>query len=142
MIFNGTRNGIRNTSTARIRSAAIMIFLRSKRSTKTPANNPTSRLGAAVAISMRPTLMAELVRRKTRIDAASEVSAVPMVEISCPVHNQRKLKFLKILKGEGCVAAGKVVTAIGFLLVVRMGFLRGWIDQFQCNGWAGAVKGL
>ena len=33
--------------------------LRSKRSTKTPATRPTSTLGAAVAISIRPTLAAE-----------------------------------------------------------------------------------
>jgi len=40
--------------------------LRLKRSTSRPGESPTSRLGAAVAISIRPTLMAELVSRKTQ----------------------------------------------------------------------------
>ena len=56
-------NGIRKTRPARIRSDATMIFLRSTRSTKTPANRPMSSVGMAVAISMSPTARAEPVSR-------------------------------------------------------------------------------
>ena len=59
------------------------------------AIKPTKTLGAAVAISINPTLKAEPVRRKIRIDAAREVSELPIVETSWA--NQRKLK-LRLLR--------------------------------------------
>src|SRR5512136_598903 len=87
-----------------------MIFRRSNRSTKTPANNPINRLGAAVAISIKPTLMAELVRRKTRMEAAREVKAEPMVETSCAVHIMEKLRLRKTANGDNLrTAAGAIV---------------------------------
>ena len=58
-------------------------------------------------MSIRPTLSAEPVRRKTRMEAARVASELPMVETSCP--NQRKVKFRlrKMASGEGggCIEA-------------------------------------
>jgi len=34
------------------------------------------------------------------MEAASDVSALPIVEMSCPVHIKEKLRFLKMAKGE------------------------------------------
>ena len=67
--------------------------MRFHRSTKTPAIRPTSRLGAAVAISISPTKATEPVTRYTRIPAASEVSALPAVETSWAVHSRVKLRL-------------------------------------------------
>ena len=58
-----TTKGMTKTMTPRTRSELTMIALRGQRSTKTPATRPTSRLGAAVAMSMRPTESAEPVSR-------------------------------------------------------------------------------
>jgi predicted small secreted protein len=58
-------------------------------------------LGAAVAINISPTLRAEPVIRKTRIDAASEVSALPIVEIDCAVHSNVKAECRNTAKGDG-----------------------------------------
>ena len=62
-MLSGTRKGIENTNTARIKSAVTIMRRRSKRSTNTPAISPTTRLGAAVAININPTLAAEPVIR-------------------------------------------------------------------------------
>ena len=48
-----------------IRHVHIRIFLRSCRSTYTPASRPTMRLGMAVTISVSPTANAEPVTRNT-----------------------------------------------------------------------------
>src|SRR5512136_237357 len=66
-------------------------------------------LGKAVAISISPTLNAEPVRRKIKIDAASEVSALPMVDTSWPVHIKVKLRLRKTANGEGEDTAERVV---------------------------------
>ena len=79
------RNGMLKTSSDRIRSDAIMIFLRLNRSTKTPARSPTKRLGIAVAMSISPTASADPVFSKMRMPAARSVSDEPIVETSCPV---------------------------------------------------------
>jgi len=50
---------------------------------------------------MRPMLKAEPVRRKTRIEAAREVTEEPMVEISWPVHINEKFRLRNTVKGEG-----------------------------------------
>ena len=51
-------------------------------------------------MSIKPTLRAEPVRRKMRIEAASEVSALPIVEISCADHIRLKLRLRKMANGE------------------------------------------
>ena len=51
------------TITAWMRQVPMRIFLRSWRSTKTPASRPTTRLGMAVTISVRPTARADSVSR-------------------------------------------------------------------------------
>jgi len=53
------------TMTAWIRQVTMRIFLRSWRSTKTPASRPTTRLGTAVTMSVRPTASADPVIRNT-----------------------------------------------------------------------------
>ncbi|MBI4787207.1 MAG: hypothetical protein HY782_09195 [Chloroflexi bacterium] len=85
-----------------------MMRLRSIRSTNTPAIRPRTRLGAAVAINIKPTLAAEFVSRYTRIEAASDVSELPTVEISCPLHNKVKLRLRKIANGEGVIVSAAV----------------------------------
>ena len=80
-------NGMLTTSTAWIRSDAIMIFLRLYRSTKTPASSPTTRLGIAVTISVRPTASADPVSRKTKMPAARSVSDEPTVETSWAIQS-------------------------------------------------------
>ncbi len=101
-IPKGNTNGISAASSARSRSALSMIRLRSHWSTNTPAIKPTSRLGSAVAISITPTLSAEPVRRKIRIDAASEVSALPIVETSCASHSSANERLRNTANGDGC----------------------------------------
>ena len=71
---NEIASGIDATSAARSRSDAIMILLRSKRSTKTPATRPKTRLGTADAMRISPTARAESVSRKTTMAAARSVS--------------------------------------------------------------------
>src|SRR5574341_816555 len=61
---------------------------------------PTNRVGMAVAISIRPTLSAEPVRRNTRMPAASEVRALPIVETNWPVHISVNDRLRKTAKGE------------------------------------------
>ena len=56
-------NAISDTMTAWMRQVPIMIRLRSCRSTYTPASRPTTRLGMAVTISVRPTASADSVTR-------------------------------------------------------------------------------
>ena len=51
-------------------------------------------------MSIRPTLKAESVARKTRIEAANEVRAVPMVETNWPDHIKVKLRLRNTAKGE------------------------------------------
>jgi hypothetical protein len=62
--------------------------------------SPTSKLGAAVAMSIKPTLKAESVTRNIKIDAAKDVSEYPMVETNCPVHKNVKLRLRKTAKGD------------------------------------------
>ncbi len=78
--------GMAATSPARRMVLTTMIVLRFQRSTKTPAMRPKRSVGAAETMSMIPTLRIDPVRWKTMMPAASEVSASPMVETSCPVH--------------------------------------------------------
>jgi hypothetical protein len=54
-----------------------------------------------VAISIRPTLAAEPVSRKMRIEAASEVSELPMVSTNWPDHIKAKSRRLKTANGDG-----------------------------------------
>jgi hypothetical protein len=68
-------------------------------------------VGAAVAISISPTLAAEPVSRKTRMDAARAVSELPMVEISWPVHSKEKFRLWKMAKGDAALATLFVVIA-------------------------------
>ncbi len=58
-------------------------------------------VGAAVAMSISPTLSAEPVSRKTRMPAASSVSALPAVETSWAVHSSVKSRLRKTAYGEG-----------------------------------------
>ena len=58
-----SRARARPTMTAWMRQVAMRIRLRSCRSTYTPASRPTTRLGMAVAISVRPTASADSVSR-------------------------------------------------------------------------------
>lgn len=53
------------------------------------------------------------VMRKTRIEAAREVSEQPIVSTSCPVHNNAKLRLRITANGEGVA-----VSAIDFLHLV------------------------
>src|SRR6266571_9148778 len=103
---------MKKTTRARDRSAVTMITLRFQRSTKTPAIRPTSRLGAAVAISINPTERAEPVMRKMRMPADSDVRALPAVETSWALHSSVKLRLRKIAYGEtlgaAAVTAGSV----------------------------------
>lgn len=57
-------------------------------------------VGPEVAISIKPTLNADPVSRKTSTDAAKVVRALPMEETNCPVHMNVKLRLRKIAKGE------------------------------------------
>src|SRR5262245_54452269 len=88
--------GIMRTKRPRRRSDASRIRLRSKRSTKTPANSPTNRVGSAATMSTRPTLSAEPVSLKTRMPAARSVSDEPMVETSCADHIRLKSRLRKM----------------------------------------------
>ena len=60
------------TMTAWMRQVAMRIFLRSWRSTKTPASSPMIRLGMAVTIRVKPTASADSVCA-VDVDAGSEV---------------------------------------------------------------------
>src|SRR5215212_3993820 len=57
--------------------------------------SPTTRVGTAVAMNIKPTDSADPVARKTRMPAARSVSAVPIVETSCADHNSRKSRLRK-----------------------------------------------
>ena len=74
--------GIPRTMRPRRRLASSRIRFLSKRSTKTPANRPTKRVGMAVTISTAPTAKAESVISKMRIAAARSVSDSPIVDTS------------------------------------------------------------
>ena len=95
------------TMTAWMRQVHIRIFLRSWRSTYTPANNPTIRPGMAVTISVRPTANADSVTRNTKIAAARSVRAEPAVEISWAVQSSEKSRLRKTenIDGAGTGAA-------------------------------------
>src|SRR5262245_785714 len=89
-------SGIRTTIPARSRSDASRIFFRSNRSTNTPANRPTKRVGIAATMRTRPTWSAEPVRFQTRMPAARSVSDEPMVETSCASHIRLKSRLRKM----------------------------------------------
>ena len=55
--------------------------------------------------SVRPTLRAEFVTRKTRIAAARSVRDEPIVDTSWAVHMKLKSRFLKIANIDGAAAA-------------------------------------
>src|SRR5687768_10092759 len=58
-------------------------------------------VGLDVAISINPTLSAEPVRRYTRMDAASVVSALPIEEINCPSQSNVNERLRKTENIEG-----------------------------------------
>ena len=89
------------TITAWIRQVQMRMRLRSWRSTKTPASRPTTRLGMAVTIKVRPTARAELVTRNTKIAAARSVSAEPAVEISWASQSSEKSRLRKTANIDG-----------------------------------------
>ena len=60
---NSTVSARKPTMTDWMRHVTTRIFLRSWRSTYTPASSPTTRLGTAVAMSVRPTARADPVSR-------------------------------------------------------------------------------
>src|SRR5215212_2354627 len=101
-----TRNGTVRTSAPRRMSETWRIRFRLKRSTNTPANSPTNRVGTAVTISVMPTLSAEFVTRKTKIAAARSVSEDPMVETSWAVQSAANWRFRNTenMDGAGVVA--------------------------------------
>ncbi len=89
-----------------------MIFLRSKRSTTTPASNPTTRAGATVAAAISPTLSAEFVRWKIRMPAPAISRASPIVETNCPVQRSVKLRRRKTANAEGWDSGGAATVVI------------------------------
>jgi hypothetical protein len=62
-----------------------------------------STVGPDVAINIKPTLNAEPVTRYIRIEAARAVSALPMEEISCPIHTRMNERLRKTANREGGV---------------------------------------
>jgi hypothetical protein len=45
------------------------------------------------------------------MDAAREVSELPMVEMSCPAHSSVKFRLRKMAKGDGALATLSMVIA-------------------------------
>ena len=78
-----------------------MILLRSYRSTITPANNPNTRPGAAVAISIKPTLAADPVSLNIKMEADRDVRELPMVSTNWPSHIKAKSRRRNTAKGDG-----------------------------------------
>ena len=66
-------------------------------------------------MSISPTLSADPVTRYTRIDAASDVSAVPIDEISSAVHSSLKDGLRKTDRADGLAWTGSVVMRPSFV---------------------------
>jgi hypothetical protein len=87
-------------------------------------------MGTAVAINISPTLSAEPVNRKTRIDAASEVRALPIAEINWAVHNNVKDRLRKTANGDGWSELARAATRVLLWKAVPGRFsarLTGWV---------------
>jgi hypothetical protein len=92
-----SKNGNEKMTPARIRSAMIIVRLRSKRSAITPARGPTKKPGRTRAVMTIPMPLGPPIR-SARIAIASTPTQSPRLETNWARKNRKKLPFLRSVR--------------------------------------------